>query len=90
MRLHQRVLLARDQLAGRAREQGFAESPCYFRRIAADELDIAAAAPGAPEQRDVFPARGKRRQHAIEDQLGAAELRKLLADKDDAIGVRLD
>ncbi len=90
MRLHQRAIFARDQAAGRAREQRLAQSPRHLRRVAADEFDVAAAAPGAPEERDAHAPRDECRKHAIEDQLGAAELRELLADEDDAIGFWLD
>src|SRR5712692_7183688 len=90
MCLHQRAPLVRDQTAGGTCKQRLAESARDLRRVAADEFDVAAATPGASEERDAPSPRGERREQAVENQLGAAELRELLADEDDAIGFRLD
>jgi hypothetical protein len=46
--------------------------------------------PGAAHERDALSPRRERRQHAIENELSAAELRELLADKDGAAGFWLD
>src|SRR5882672_2028309 len=86
MRLHQRAMLARDQAAGRAREQRLAQCTHHLRRIAADEFDVAVAWPGTPQERNAFSPRCERRKQAIENERRAAELREWLADRDGAIG----
>jgi hypothetical protein len=90
MRLHQSAGLAGNKPAGCARKHRFPQSARDLRRIAVNEFDAGLAAPRARDKGDAFSARVKGGEQAVENQFGAAELRELLADEDDAVGLRLD